>query len=201
MTNDGQERHGAGPVRRTHRRHPGDEAAHDEHDPAGGAGASAPVAEDIATLQAELEAARSEAEENFGKYQRAVADFQNYKRRTEEQSANYRRDANAALVINILPAIDDLDRALASVDAKLAGLQWIEGIRAIQRKFQGALAALDVSEIDADGEDFDPRLHEAVGHAPGEVGKVARVLQKGYQVGDRVIRPAMVMVGDGELEG
>jgi molecular chaperone GrpE len=152
-------------------------------------------------LRTQLEEARSEAQENFGKYQRAMADFQNYKRRTEEQRADYRRDANAALVINILPAIDDLDRALASVDAKLAGLQWIEGIRQIQRKFQGALTALDVAEIDADGADFDPRLHEAVGHVPGEEGKVVQVLQKGYAVGDRVVRPAMVMVGNGETDG
>lgn len=149
-------------------------------------------------LRAQLDQARAEAQENFGKYQRALADFQNYKRRTEEQRADYRRDANAALVINILPAIDDLDRALASVDAKLAGLQWIEGIRQIHRKFQGALTALDVTEIDADGADFDPRLHEAIGHVPGEEGKVVQVVQKGYMVGDRVVRPAMVMVGNGQ---
>ena len=156
--------------------------------------------ESAETLRAQLDEARTEAQDNFGKYQRAIADFQNYKRRTEEQRAEYRRDANAALVINILPAIDDLDRALASVDAKLAGLQWIEGIRQIQRKFQGALTALDVSEIDADGADFDPRLHEAIGHVPGEEGKVVQVVQKGYMVGDRVVRPAMVMVGNGEEE-
>lgn len=153
------------------------------------------------TLRAQLEEARAEAHENFGRYQRAMADFQNYKRRTEEQRAEYRRDANASLVINILPAIDDLDRALASVDGKLAGLQWIEGIRQIQRKFQGALGALDVAEIDADGADFDPRLHEAIGHIPGDDGKVVKVIQKGYTVGDRVVRPAMVMVGNGETAG
>jgi len=162
---------------------------------------SAGEAEESAeSLRAQLEQARAEAQENFGKYQRALADYQNFKRRTDEQRAEYRRDANAALVINILPAIDDLDRALASVDAKLAGLQWIEGIRAIQRKFQGALAALDVTEIDADGAAFDPRLHEAISHTPGEEGKVTQVVQKGYAIGDRVIRPAMVMVGNGEAD-
>ena len=151
-------------------------------------------------LHTQLEEERTKTQTYYNNWQRAVADFQNYKRRTEEQRADYRRDANAALVINILPAIDDLDRALASVDAKLAGLQWIEGIRQIQQKFQGALAALDVSEIPADGVEFDPRLHEAVGQAAGEEGKVVRVLQKGYMIGDRVIRPAMVMVGNGQEE-
>jgi molecular chaperone GrpE len=171
----------------------------DETDTAAGHADPAIQTEESAeTLRAQLEEARSEAQEIFGKLLRAMADFQNFKRRTEVQRADYRRDANAALVINILPAVDDLDRALASVDAKLAGLQWIEGIRQIQRKFQGALTALDVTEIDADGADFDPRLHEAVGHVPGEEGKVVQVLQKGYTVGDRVVRPAMVMVGNGE---
>ncbi len=170
---------------------------HDQHE--GGTAEAAPPAEESAEeLRAQLEEERTNAESYKDRYLRAVADFQNYKRRTEEQRAEYRRDANAALVINILPAIDDLNRALDSVDAKLAGLQWIEGIRQIQRKFQGALTALDVTEIDADGAEFDPRLHEAVGHVPGEEGKVVRVLQKGYMVGDRVIRPAMVMVGNGE---
>lgn len=173
---------------------------HDQHE-GGTAEAAPPTDESAEALRAQLEEERTNAESYKDKYLRAAAEFQNYRRRTEEQRAEYRRDANAALVINILPAIDDLDRALASVDAKLAGLQWIEGIRQIQRKFQGALNALDVREIDADGAEFDPRLHEAVGQVPGEEGKVVQVLQKGYTVGDRVVRPAMVMVGNGEAVG
>jgi molecular chaperone GrpE len=171
---------------------------HDQHE--GGTAEAAPpqADESVEVLRAQLEEERTNVESYKDRYLRAVAELQNYKRRTEEQRADYRRDANASLVINILPAIDDLDRALASVDAKLAGLQWIEGIRQIQRKFQGALTALGVSEIDADGAEFDPHLHEAVGHVPGEEGKVVQVLQKGYMVGDRVVRPAMVMVGNGE---
>lgn len=180
--------------------HQGRDGADEPETHAGHADPTVQTDESADTLRAQLDEARAEAQDNFGKYQRALADFQNYKRRTEEQRADYRRDANAALVINILPAVDDLDRALSSVDAKLAGLQWIEGIRQIQRKFQGALTALDVSEIDADGSDFDPRLHEAIGHVPGEEGKVVQVVQKGYMVGDRVVRPAMVMVGNGEEE-
>src|SRR5262245_2073759 len=125
MTKEPHERRSAEPGARSHRRSSGEAGAHEQHDPVAAAGAAAPVAEDTTTLRTDLEAAQAEAQENFSKYQRAMADFQNYKRRTEEQRADYRRDANAALVINILPAIDDLDRALASVDAKLAGLQWI----------------------------------------------------------------------------
>jgi molecular chaperone GrpE len=174
---------------------------HDQQEGGTAEAAPPPADESAEALRAQLEEERTNAESYKDKYLRAVAEFQNYKRRMEEQRAEYRRDAAAALVINILPAIDDLDRALASVDAKLAGLQWIEGIRQIQRKFQGALNALGVREIEADGADFDPRLHEAVGYAPGEEGKVVQVLQKGYMIGDRVVRPAMVMVGNGEAIG
>jgi molecular chaperone GrpE len=149
------------------------------------------------TLGAELEAARAEAQENFARYQRAMADFQNYKRRTEEERAQAGRLANLAFVLNILPVVDDLQRALDSLDAKLAGLQWVEGIRAILRKFEGALQASGVTEIPAEGLEFDPNVHEAIGEDIGEEGKVVRVLQKGYKMGDRVIRPAMVMVGNG----
>ena len=147
-------------------------------------------------LRAELEAARAEAQENFGKFQRVLADFQNYKRRTEEERAQTARLANLSFVLNILPVVDDLQRALDSLDVKLAGLQWVEGIRAIQRKFDGALQASGVTEIPAEGQDFDPNVHEAIGEDLGEEGKVVRVLQKGYKMGDRVVRPAMVMVGN-----
>jgi len=150
------------------------------------------------TANAELEAARAEAKENFAKYQRALADFQNYKRRTEEERAQAGRLANLAFVLNILPVVDDLQRALDSLDVKLAGLQWVEGIRAIQRKFEGALQASGVTEIQAEGQDFDPNVHEAIGEDLGEEGKVVRVLQKGYRMGDRVVRPAIVMVGNGQ---
>ena len=150
------------------------------------------------TLHAELEAARAEAKENFAKFQRALADFQNFKRRTEEERSQYARLANLSFVLNILPVVDDLGRALDSLDVKLAGLQWVEGIRAIQRKFEGALQASGVTEIPTEGQAFDPNVHEAIGEDIGEEGKAVRVLQKGYKMGDRVIRPAMVMVGNGQ---
>ncbi len=103
---------------------------------------------------------------------------------------------SAALVINLLPVYDDLERAVATVDAHLAGLNWVQGVVAIQRKFQQLLEAMGVSEIAAAGETFDPNRHEAVGKQPGDDGKVLHVVQKGYQIGDRVIRPAMVIVGE-----
>jgi len=149
-------------------------------------------------LRTQLEEERQKAQSYFGQWQRAVADFQNFKRRTEEQRAENRREANAAAVINMLPALDDLGRALDTLDVKLAGLSWTEGIRQIQRKLEGSIQAMGGTEIRAEGEDFDPKFHEAVSPIAGEEGKVIRVLQKGYMLGDRVVRPALVMVGNGE---
>lgn len=151
-------------------------------------------------LRAQLEEEREKAQSYYASWQRSAADFQNYKRRVEEERAEAGRLANAALIINLLPIMDDLERALATVDSHLAGLTWVDGIRLIHRKFQAALEMFGVHEIEADGRMFDPSQHEAVSQGPGDEGKVIAVIQKGYRLGDRVIRPAMVVVGSGEGE-
>lgn len=148
-------------------------------------------------LRAQLEEERNRAQGYFQNWQRAAADFQNYKRRTEEERQKNALYANLALVLNMLPIYDDLERALASVEQTPAGAQWVEGVRAIARKFQGALEASGVKEIAAEGQEFDPNLEEAIAQEPGPGGRVLKVVQKGYTMGDRVIRPAMVIVGDG----
>jgi molecular chaperone GrpE len=143
----------------------------------------------------ELAAVREKAENYYKNWQRAAADFANYKRRTEQEKAESSRLMSAALVINLLPVYDDLDRAVGSVDAHLAGLNWVQGIVAIHQKFGRLLEAMGVKEVEAEGQDFDPARHEAVGRQPGDEGRILHVVQKGYQVQDKVIRPAMVIVG------
>ncbi len=155
------------------------------------AGAEAP-----ASPEEQLAAEREKAESYYRNWQRSAADFANYKKRVEQERGESARLVSAALVINLLPVYDDLERAVATVDAHLAGLNWVQGVVAIQRKFQQLLEAMGVSEIAAAGETFDPNRHEAVGKQPGDDGKVLHVVQKGYQIGDRVIRPAMVIVGE-----
>jgi molecular chaperone GrpE len=152
---------------------------------------------DVESLKALLGEEHQKAQAFMASWQRAAADFQNYKRRVEEERSETARFANAALIINLLPMIDDLDRALKNVDTHLAGLTWVDGIRLIHRKFQAVLEMTGVQEIEADAETFDPSLHEAVSQGAGEENKVIAVVQKGYRLGDRVIRPAMVVVGDG----
>jgi molecular chaperone GrpE len=154
--------------------------------------------DNAARLKELLEDERAKAQTYMQNWQRAAADYQNFKRRVEDERSEVARFANAALVINLLPLIDDLDRALHNVDAHLAGLTWVDGIRLIHRKFQAVLEMTGVEEIQADGQTFDPSMHEAVSQGPGEENKVIAVVQKGYKLGDRVIRPAMVVVGKGE---
>jgi len=164
----------------------------------GSARAQAPEgSDDPERLKLQLQEEREKAQSYMQSWQRAAADYQNFKRRVEEERGEVARLANAALVINMLPLLDDLDRALRNVDAHLAGLTWVDGIRLIFRKFQALLDMAGVEEIAADGETFDPSVHEAISEAPGEPNKVVSVVQKGYKLGDRVIRPAMVIVGTG----
>jgi molecular chaperone GrpE len=146
-------------------------------------------------LEAQLAEEREKAQGYLASWQRTAADFQNYKRRVEQERDELSRLANAALIINMLPLMDDLERALDNVDVRLAGLTWVDGIRLIHRKFEALLEMVGVEEIKADGEQFDPNLHEAVMHGEGEEGKVINVVQKGYKLGGRVLRPAMVVVG------
>jgi molecular chaperone GrpE len=152
---------------------------------------------DVESLKALLDEEREKSQAFMASWQRAAADYQNYKRRVEEERSETARFASAALIINLLPMIDDLERALMNVDTHLAGLTWVDGIRLIHRKFQAVLEMTGVQEIEADGQTFDPSQHEAVSQGPGEENKIIAVVQKGYKLGDRVIRPTMVVVGDG----
>ncbi|MFQ6019947.1 MAG: nucleotide exchange factor GrpE [Dehalococcoidia bacterium] len=162
--------------------------------------AEAPAEESIESLKARLEEERAKAEKYLSNWQRAEADFANFKRRTEQERGENRRFASASLIINVLPILDDLERALASLDARLSGLSWFDGIRLIHRKLQLILENAGVTAIQAEGQRFDPRVHEAVQYGEGEEGKVLAEVQRGYKLYDRVLRPAMVIVGKGKGE-
>ena len=169
-------------------------------DAAAGVESAAPGAAsdaDAASLQAELASLREQSETHYRNWQRSAADFINFKRRVEQDRAESARLANAAVVINLTPVFDALDRAVGTVDAPPAGLNWVQGVVAIHRKFSQMLEAMGVREIEASGHAFDPARHEAIGQQAGEEGKVIHVVKKGYLLGDKVLRPAMVIVGGG----
>jgi len=156
--------------------------------------------EDIEALKQSLAEEKAKAEANLANWQRAQADLINYKRRSEQEKEEISRFANVTIILSLLPILDDLERAFASIPPKLAKLSWVDGIRLIERKLQVTLEAHGLSQIKALGEPFDPNLHEAAMHGKGKEGMVIEELQKGYKLHDRVIRPAMVVVGNGEEE-
>ncbi len=159
------------------------------------------LTDEMAALKQTLAEEKSRAEEYLANWQRAQADFINFKKRSEQERGEAMKFANAMLILNLLPVLDDLERALDSLPANLAGLTWIDGIRLIYRKLQTVLEDQGLSPIKAEGEKFDPNLHEAVMHGEGEEEMVIRELQRGYKLHDRVIRPTMVVVGKGKEEG
>ena len=166
-------------------------------EPASSDRAEAPDKASAQTSEEQLAKAQEEAKKYFNNWHRAEADFQNYKRRTEQEREESRKFANVSVIINLLPVLDDFERAFSSLDSRLAGLSWFDGIYLIYRKLQQLLENSGVTPIQTDGQAFDPRFHEAVAHAEGEEGKVISEVQRGYKLHDRVLRPAMVVVGKG----
>ena len=156
--------------------------------------------EDMGTLKQALAEEKQKAESYLANWQRAQADFINYKRRSEQEKEEISKFANSVLMLNLLPVLDDLERALASIPPNLAKLSWIDGVRLIERKLQASLETQGLSPIKAVGEPFDPNLHQAAMHGKGKEGIVIEELQRGYKLHDRVLRPAMVVVGEGGAE-
>jgi len=155
---------------------------------------------DVGVLKQALAEEKGKAETNLAGWQRAQADFVNYKRRAEQAKEEISKFANTALMLNLLPTLNDLERALTSIPDDLADVSWVEGIKLIERKLRTTLEAQGLSPIKALGEPFNPHFHEAVMQGKGKEGVVVEEVQKGYKLYDRVIRPSKVVVGSGEEE-
>jgi molecular chaperone GrpE len=143
---------------------------------------------------AELE---RERDEYLDSLQRLKAEFDNFRKRTARDSAAQSARANEALVKELLPVLDDLERALVAAEqheeAKLE-----DGVRLVHRALADVLVRAGLSEIETDGA-FDPHVHEALLAQPvegAEPGSLVEVVQKGYRLGDRVLRPARVVVAE-----
>ena len=130
-------------------------------------------------------------------YLRLAADFDNYRKRVARESAQLSQRANERLLNELLPVLDDLERALeAAAEHEEAKLE--EGVRLVHRSLLGLVERHGLKEIETNGA-FDPHVHEALLAQPGEgaeEGSVLQVLQKGYTLGDRVLRPARVIVAE-----
>ncbi|MFC1860350.1 nucleotide exchange factor GrpE [Chloroflexota bacterium] len=159
------------------------------------------MAEDnVEALKKSLTEEKEKAEGYLTNWQRAQADFINYKRRSGQEKEEIIKFANASLMFSLLPILDDLKRAFTAIPPHLTQLTWVDGIRLIERKLWATLEAQGLSQIKAVEEPFDPNFHEAAMHSAGKDGIVIEEIQKGYKLHDRVIRPSTVVVGNGEEE-
>jgi molecular chaperone GrpE len=153
--------------------------------------------EEIIMLQKELAETQAKANEYLDGWQRARAEFANYKKRVErEQSETYQRAAGSILK-RFLEVVDDLELALKNRPAEGEGAQWSNGIELIDRKLLTLLENEGVKLMKVEGEPFDPNFHEAISMEPTDAvpsGHVSEVLKQGYLLGDRVLRPALVRV-------
>lgn len=144
--------------------------------------------EELAQLQEELSTMTETAK-------RALADLQNYKRRTEEERGEIQVYANMQLLQAIFPALDDLKRAFDNIPEDLKENEWVKGISGVESNLMNALQSLGLESIDEIGVPVDPHRHEVLMEAPGEPGQVLQVFEKGYAFKGKTIRPAKVQVG------
>ena len=154
----------------------------------------APTA-DVAQLERELETERQRVTELQDRWQRAAADLANFRKRTEQEKGDVQKLASMLLVQQLLPVLDNFDRALATIPGNLQMLTWIQGVMLIERHFRAILDRQGLEPVEAEGKPFSPHLHEAISEREtpdAEPGTVLQVYQKGYSMHGRVIRPTLV---------
>ena len=165
-----------------------DRSEADDPDPAGGATANWAEADDIDRLQ-------RERDEYYERLLRTAADFDNYRKRTDRERRELAERAATALLTDLLPLVDDLERALTA-NARDGDVDR-RGVEIIHKQLLDLLTARGVETIEALGADFDPNLHQAVAHEPSEAhrdGEVIEELRRGYTLRDRLLRASMVKV-------
>ncbi len=152
-------------------------------------------AEQLESVQAELETARQERDHLLDRLARLQAEFDNYRKRSAREQQDFRDYALAEALKSLLPVLDSFDRALSTPER--SSEEFHQGIELINRQFHDALGKLGVQPIEAQGEPFDPNLHQAVQMVETDEAEDHHVLdelQRGYKLKDRLLRPAMVRV-------
>ena len=154
-----------------------------------------------ATLEAELERERAAATDYMQRWQRAQADLSNFRRRTEQERDQQQKLYHAQALAILLPALDTLERAFATLPETLRGYSWIDGVALVQLQLEGTLHNAGVEPIEVTvGAEFDPRRHEAIGEvesAEVPAGRIVAVIQRGYTLGDLLLRPTLVQLSRG----
>jgi molecular chaperone GrpE len=159
--------------------------------------AEAVLEQEIHNLREEVEEKHKKAEEYLDGWQRSRAEFANYKKRVEREQAYVYQQALGSIVRRYLEILDDLERALKNRPSAGEGAAWAEGVELVYKKFRTLLEAEGVVQMEAEGELFDPNFHEAITQEDNEEhesGHIIEVVQQGYMLGERVLRPALVRV-------
>jgi molecular chaperone GrpE len=148
---------------------------------------------DIETKLASLE---KDKKDNWDRYLRAAADLENLRKRQRREIEDAKLESKGRVLKEMLPVVDNLERAIEHATNQAGTNPIVEGVQLVLRQFLTAFERLDVTPIEANGQPFDPNLHEAISQQECEAppGTVVQVLQRGYKSGDRLLRPALVVV-------
>ena len=157
---------------------------------------------ELEALQKDLEAAQEEAKQNYDRALRAMADFDNYKKRIAKDLVERTQYGNEKLLGELLPVLDDLERVLAHLpkDSSEEAQTFVHGVELIKNQLLGVLQKFGVTPIESKGEPFDPSLHEAIAHVEDPTvppGTVTEEHRRGYKIYDRLLRAAVVAVSKG----
>jgi molecular chaperone GrpE len=147
-------------------------------------------------LEARIASLEKEKKDNWDRYLRAAADLENLRKRQKREVDDAKLESKGRVLKEMLPVVDNLERAIEHATAQAGTNPIIEGVQLVLRQFLTAFERLDVMPVEAAGQPFDPNLHEAISQQESDAppGTVVQVLQRGYKSGDRLLRPALVVV-------
>jgi molecular chaperone GrpE len=149
----------------------------------------------LAAAETKVATLTQEKKDLWDKFVRAAADLENFRKRTKRDLDDARHDSKTRVLKEMLPVVDNLERAVQHAGGG-DGAAVLEGVKLVLRQFTQAFERLDVKPVEAEGKPFDPNLHEAIGQQESDLapGTVVTVLQSGYKLGDKLLRPALVVV-------
>ncbi len=157
---------------------------------------AAPASDPVAELEAKLAAAEKEKKDNYDRFLRSAADLENMRKRQKRELEDAKFETKNKVLKEMLPVVDNLERAIEHAGAGGEKNPILEGVQLVLRQFTAAFERLEVTPVDAMGQPFDPNLHEAISQQESDQppGTVVQVLQRGYRAGERLLRPALVVV-------
>jgi molecular chaperone GrpE len=149
-----------------------------------------------AKIEAKITGLEKEKKDNWDRYLRAAADLENLRKRQRREIEDAKLESKGRVLKEMLPVVDNLERAIEHATAQAGTNPIVDGVQLVLRQFLTAFERLDVTPIEAGGQPFDPNLHEAISQMDSDQppGTVVQVLQRGYRSGDRLLRPALVVV-------